>query len=120
MSSKGVSDHVYSSQLPSRFPPQKAVVEVHHHFDSEHGLDSDEQHYEFHLTSCVIKINNQNRLYDGIKDKKDMMKMERIIMQRQRFKETRNKSGSITATPGWKNKKTSRRWERTSSRNSRT
>src|SRR3954467_11436390 len=102
MSSKGVSDHVYSSQLPSRFPPQKAVVEVHHHFDSEHGLDSDEQHYEFHLTSCVIKINNQNRLYDGMKDKKDMMKMERIIMRRQRFIETRNKSGSITATPGWK------------------
>src|SRR4051812_10043636 len=50
--------------------PQKAVVEVHHHFDSDHGLDSEEQHYEFHLTSCVIKINNQNRLYDGIKDKR--------------------------------------------------
>jgi hypothetical protein len=52
------------------------VVEVHHHFDSDHGLDSEEQHYGFHLTSCVIKINNQNRLYDGIKDKKDMMKTE--------------------------------------------
>src|SRR3954468_20915537 len=82
-----------------------AGVEVHHHFDSEHGLDSDEQHYEFHLTSCVIKINNQNRLYDGIKDKEDKIKMERIIMQRQRFKETRNKSGIITATPGWKTTK---------------
>ena len=63
-------DHVYSALLPSGFPPQKAVVEVHHHFDSEHGLDSEEQHYEFHLTSCVIKINNQNRLYDGGKDKR--------------------------------------------------
>src|SRR3954466_4073461 len=51
------------------------------------------------------KINNQNRLNDGIKDKKDMMKMERIIMRRQRFKETRNKSGSTTATPGWKTRK---------------
>src|SRR3954466_15808321 len=71
-------------------------------FRFRNGLDSDEQHYQFHLTSCVIKINNQNRLYDGIKDKKDMMKMERIIMRRQRFKETWNKSGSITATPGGK------------------
>src|SRR3954467_13495096 len=50
--------------------PNEAMVEVHHHFDSEHGLDSDEQHYEFHLTSCVIKINNQNRLNDGFKDNK--------------------------------------------------
>ena len=49
---------------------QKACLEVHHHFDSDHSLDSEEQHYDFHLTSCVIKINNQNRLYDGIKDKK--------------------------------------------------
>ena len=62
--------------------PQKAVVEVHHHFDSDHGLDSEEQHYEFHLTSHVIKINSQNRLYDGIKDKKDMIKVEKIIMRR--------------------------------------
>jgi len=46
------------------------VVEVHHHFDSDHGLDSEKQHYKFHLTSCVIKINNQNRLYDGIKYKR--------------------------------------------------
>ena len=58
-------------------------MEVHHHFDSDNGLDCDEQNYEFHLTSCVIKINNQNRLYDGIKDKKDMMKTEKIIMLRQ-------------------------------------
>src|SRR3954466_9062351 len=74
-------------------------------FRFRNGLDSDEQHYQFHLTSCVIKINNQNRLYDGIKDKKDMMRMERIIMRRQRFIETWNKSGSITATPGWKTRK---------------
>ena len=33
------------------------------------------------------------------------MKMERIIMRRQRFIETWNKSGSITATPGWKTTK---------------
>src|ERR1043165_4088286 len=103
-------DHVCSAQLPSRFPPQKAVVEVHHRLDSVHGLDSIEQHYKFHLTTCVIKINNQNRLYDGIKDKKDMMKAEKIIMQRQRFIETRNKSGSITATPGWKMKYPRRNW----------
>src|SRR3954454_1935563 len=54
---------------------------------------------------CDKKIKNQNRLYDGIKDKKDMMKMERIIMRRQRFIDTRDKSGSITATPGWKTRK---------------
>ena len=76
-------DHADSAKLPSSFPLQKAVVEVHHHFDSDHGLDFEEQHYEFHLTSCVIKINNQNRLYDGIKDKEDMIKAERIIMRRQ-------------------------------------
>ena len=86
------------------------MVEVQHYFDSDHGLDCDEQHCEFHLTSCVIKINNHNMLYDGIKDKKDMIKAEKIIMRRQRFIETRNKSDSITATPGWKMKQPREEW----------
>src|SRR3954468_1210065 len=59
---------------------------------------------------CDKKINNQNRLYDGIEDKKDRIKAEKIIMQRQRFIETWGKSDSITATPGWKMKQPRRSW----------
>src|SRR3954468_20322162 len=39
-----------------------------------------------------------------------MIKAEKIIMRRQGFIKTHNKSGSITATPGWKTRQPRGHW----------
>src|SRR3954466_5450903 len=93
------------------------MVEIHHHFDSVHGLDSEEQHYEFHLTSCVIKINNQNRLYDEGKDKRTWLR-GKDCNAKAKIPRNTGKIGQHNGYTGMENETTLKRLDKTSSRNS--
>src|SRR4051812_6970316 len=66
------------------------------------------------------KINDQNRLYDGIKDKKDMMKMERIDNAKAKIHRNTEQIGQHNDYTGMENETTLKRLDKTSSRNSKT